>query len=67
MHGLKRVKNRREDGVSAIPWDRLEALLAEYYAGQGYHVEHVGTGGTAKRFDGGGCAEFCVNGISVYS
>lgn len=53
MHGLKRVKNRREDGVSAIPWDRLEALLAEYYAGQGYHVEHVGTGGTAKRFDGG--------------
>ncbi|KAF1705007.1 restriction endonuclease [Pseudoxanthomonas kaohsiungensis] len=53
MHGLKRVKNRREDGVSAIPWDRLEALLAEYYAGQGYHVEHVGTGRTAKRFDGG--------------
>lgn len=53
MHGLKRVRNRREDELAAIRWDRLEALLADYYTGQGYQVEHVGTGGTADRFDGG--------------
>ena len=53
MGGLKRVRNRREDGLSAVRWDRLETLLAECYAAQGYHVEHVGTGGTASRFDGG--------------
>jgi len=46
MGGLKRVRSRREDGLSAIRWERLETLLAEYYAAQGYRVEHVGTGGT---------------------
>lgn len=53
MVGLKRVRNRRGDALANVGWDRLEALLAEYYAGLGYRVEHVGTGGTGQRFDGG--------------
>ena len=34
-------------------WDRLEHLLAAYYRKAGYQVEHVGTGASAGRFDGG--------------
>lgn len=51
--GLRRVRHRRIDALSRVPWERLESLVAEYYAGQGYRVEHVGTGGTGSRFDGG--------------
>ncbi|WP_242107155.1 restriction endonuclease [Luteimonas aquatica] len=52
-HGLKQVRNRRNDALTRVRWDRLEALLADYYTAQGYRVEHVGTGGTGRRFDGG--------------
>jgi len=51
--GLKQVKNRRNDALARVRWDRLEVLLADCYAAQGYRVEHVGTGGTRQRFDGG--------------
>lgn len=51
--GLKQVRNRRYDALARVRWDRLEMLLADYYATQGYRVEHVGTGGTRQRFDGG--------------
>ena len=51
--GLKSVRNRRDDALSRIGWDRLESLLAEHYRHEGYAVEHVGTGGTGRRFDGG--------------
>jgi|GEM_PF-543210 len=51
--GLKNVKNRRDDALSRIGWDRLETLLAEHYRREGYAVEHVGTGRTGRRFDGG--------------
>ncbi|KAF1710038.1 hypothetical protein CSC70_10245 [Pseudoxanthomonas kalamensis DSM 18571] len=51
--GLKQVKIRRDDGVSRLRWDRLEVLLAEHYRQQGYRVEHVGTGASGQRFDGG--------------
>lgn len=51
--GLKQVRNRRHDALARVRWDRLEALLADYYAAHGYRVEHVGTGGTRRRFDGG--------------
>ncbi|WP_052772807.1 restriction endonuclease [Luteimonas sp. FCS-9] len=51
--GLKRVARRREDALVGVRWDRLEHLLAAYYREAGYHVEHVGTGATADRFDGG--------------
>ena len=52
-YGLKSVTNRRDDTLSRVGWERLEALLAEHYQRQGYQVEHVGTGGSGRRFDGG--------------
>ena len=51
--GLKAVRYRRSDALSRVGWDELEALLAEHYRREGYLVEHVGTGGNARRFDGG--------------
>lgn len=53
MYGLKNVRNRRSDALSRVAWDRLESLLAIYYRGQGYRVEHCGTGAGGSRFDGG--------------
>src|SRR5690349_11198785 len=54
MHrGLKNVKHRRDDALSRISWDRLEHMLAEHYRREGYGVEHVGTGGSGRKFDGG--------------
>lgn len=53
MGGLKNVRNRRDDALSRVDWKRLESLLAVYYRGQGYEVEHCGTGGAGRRFDGG--------------
>jgi hypothetical protein len=50
---LKRVANRRDDALARVGWQALEGLLARYYAAQGYAVEHVGTGGTGVRYDGG--------------
>jgi len=50
---LKRVRDRRDDAVSRVGWQSMETLLAEYYRGQGYAVEHVGTAGTGARYDGG--------------
>ena len=51
--GLKAVRNRRDDALSRVRWDALESLLADHYRGEGYEVEHVGTGNTKTRFDGG--------------
>ncbi|MDC7807996.1 restriction endonuclease [Luteimonas sp BLCC-B24] len=51
--GLKRVAHRRDDALTGVRWDRLEHLLAAYYREAGYQVEHVGTGASAGRFDGG--------------
>ncbi|MDI9239547.1 restriction endonuclease [Lysobacter sp. LF1] len=53
MKGLKGVANRRADALARVSWDRLEALLAAYYRSEGYEVEHVGTGATGAKFDGG--------------
>lgn len=53
MSGLKPVKQRYSDALSRLRWDQFEALLAAYYRGQGYQVDHVGTGATRARFDGG--------------
>jgi hypothetical protein len=53
MNGLKNVRTRRHDALSRVDWRKLEALLADYYRRQGYHVDHTGTGGTGARFDGG--------------
>lgn len=53
MYGLKNVRQRHDDSLSRTGWDRLEVLLAVYYRGKGYAIEHVGTGGTGTQFDGG--------------
>jgi len=50
---LKRVANRRTDTLSRVGWDQLELLLAAYYRSEGYEVEHVGTGASGTKFDGG--------------
>ena len=51
--GLKAVRNRRDDALSRVRWDSLESLLADHYRGEGFEVEHVGTGNSKTRFDGG--------------
>jgi restriction system protein len=53
MTGLKNVRNRRDDALTRVGWDQLETMLADYYRGQGWSVDHVGTGGSRTRFDGG--------------
>lgn len=53
MKGLKNVRNRRTDALTQVRWDQLESLLAVYYRGQGYTVDHCGTGASGTRFDGG--------------
>ncbi|WP_163839060.1 restriction endonuclease [Pseudoxanthomonas sacheonensis] len=53
MTGLKNVRNRRDDALARVGWDQLETMLADYYRGQGWSVDHVGTGGGRTRFDGG--------------
>ena len=53
VNGLKLVRNRRNDALSRVGWEEFEHLLADYYRRQGYAVEHVGTGATGHKFDGG--------------
>ncbi len=53
MAVLKNNRSRWNDDLSRLPWDRFEQLLAAYYSEQGYRVEHVGTGASGTRFDGG--------------
>lgn len=53
MNGLKNVRNRRDDALTRVDWDRLETMLADYYRAQGWSVDHVGTGASRARFDGG--------------
>lgn len=53
MKGLKPVARRRDDALARVGWDHLETLLAAYYRSEGFEVEHVGTGATGAKFDGG--------------
>ena len=53
MNDLKNVRTRRTDALTQVRWDQLESLLAVYYRGQGYMVDHCGTGASGSRFDGG--------------
>jgi len=59
MKGLKNVRRRRHDALTRVGWDQLESLLAIYYRGQGYEVDHCGTGATRSRFDGGIDLKLC--------
>lgn len=52
-YGNKRVRNRRNDALTRVEWQQLELLLATYYRGQGYDVEHTGTAASGSRYDGG--------------
>lgn len=51
--GLKNVSKRWSDALSRTGWADVERLLAVYYRGQGWSVEHCGTGAGNSRFDGG--------------
>ncbi|MFT3898530.1 MAG: restriction endonuclease [Thermomonas sp.] len=51
--GLKSVRNRRDDALSRVGWEDFERLLADHYRGEGYVVEHVGSGGSRPGYDGG--------------
>lgn len=53
MKGLKNVRHRHTDALTHVRWDQLESMLASYYRGQGYAVDHCGTGGSRAGFDGG--------------
>ena len=51
--GLKPVVQRHFDALTQIGFAHFEKLLADHYRGQGYVVEHCGTGRAGSRFDGG--------------
>ncbi len=53
MYKLKSVAHQFTDALSQLSWQDFEHLLATYYAGQGYRVEHVGTGASKTQYDGG--------------
>lgn len=52
-YGLKPVRQRWDDALSRLDGLAFERLMARYYEAQGYRVEHVGTGGAGRRYDGG--------------
>ncbi len=49
----KPVRSRWDDSLTRVGWDDFERRVAEYYRGQGYRVEHTGTGATLGMSDGG--------------
>lgn len=49
----KPVRSRWDDSLTRVGWDDFEHRVAEYYRGQGYRVEHTGTGATLGMSDGG--------------
>lgn len=49
----KRVSERWTDALSRVGWDDFERRVGAYYAGQGFRVEHSGTGSGSGRTDGG--------------
>jgi restriction system protein len=51
--GFKPVSHRHDDALSRVSWEDFERLVADHYRGQGFTVEHVGTGGGTNRTDGG--------------
>ncbi|WP_217424288.1 restriction endonuclease [Solilutibacter oculi] len=53
MRGLKNVSHRHDDALSRTHWASVEALLAVWYRGQGWAVDHCGTGANGQEFDGG--------------
>lgn len=51
--GFKPVSYRHDDALSRVSWEAFEHFIADHYRGQGFTVEHVGTGAGTNRTDGG--------------
>jgi len=51
--GYRRNRKHWDDALAQVDPTRFEALLAAYYRGAGYRVEHVGADATGRRYDGG--------------
>lgn len=51
--GYRRNRRLWDDALTQVDPTRFEALLAAYYRGAGYRVEHVGAQATGSRYDGG--------------
>ena len=51
--GNKRNRMQWRDGLSRTSWQDFERLLARHYQDAGYDVEHTGTAGSGRRYDGG--------------
>ncbi|WP_051943995.1 MULTISPECIES: restriction endonuclease [Luteibacter] len=49
----KPVRSRWTDPLTQVRWDDFERRVAEYYRGQGYRVDHSGTGVGYAMADGG--------------
>lgn len=49
----KPVRSRWSDTLTQVRWDDFERRVAEYYRGQGYRVDHSGTGASHAMADGG--------------
>ena len=52
-NGFKRSRQRNDDLLARMDPLAFERLIAEHYRGQGWQVEHSGTGGSGRKFDGG--------------
>jgi hypothetical protein len=50
---FSRPSKHWDDPLSRMDTLKFEALVADYYRGQGYRVVECGTGGTKGRYDGG--------------
>lgn len=51
--GLKPVRHRWDDALARMDPLEFEGLIADHYRREGFRVEHVGTGGSNNRYDGG--------------
>lgn len=49
----RRVRHLWDDALSRMDGLEFERLMARHYEAQGYRVEHAGTAGTKRRYDGG--------------
>lgn len=50
---MTKPRHRWDDALSRMEPLAFERLVAEYFRRQGYRVDHVGTGGSRRRYDGG--------------
>lgn len=51
--GWKAARHRWDDALARMDPLAFERLVADYFRREGYRVEHIGTGGSARRYDGG--------------